>query len=96
MALFLKYFLAKKPAMNFVKNLLHYENSSVADKATNSTTKCDELTTSIKVSPIPDPQWCWEVMKLDVNKQKIATLPLDTPVYDNKVKKKVFCLFTPV
>ena len=76
--------------MNFVKNMLNYENSNVADKTTNSVTpsKCDELTTSIKVSSISDPQRCWEVMKLNVNKQKIATLPLDTPVYDHKVKQK--------
>ena len=50
--------------------------------------KCDESSSSIKVNAIADPDHAWDILKNDVKKERIETLKLDTPVFENKVNVK--------
>ena len=72
-----------------IKKVLNYfgTNSTEAiSSGSPSIIKCPELSTSVKINTIDDPDFAWDVIKLNVQKEPYETLKLDTPVYDNKVK----------
>ena len=62
--------------MNFVKTMVNYVSSSSSSEANQAVPiiKCEELSTSIKVNDVADPDFAWDIIKNKVQKQKIETL----------------------
>lgn len=48
--------------------------------------KCPELITNIQVNPLTNrPDDAWESASIKVNKEQCDRLPLDLPIFENKV-----------
>lgn len=71
--------------LNFIKSLTNSASSNTSEAATCVA----QNTNGIQVNPnTQDPDRAWVYLKNSIKKEALPTLPLDTPIFDNKVPSR--------
>ena len=71
---------------SFIKTLTNSANSNTSDAATCGA----QNTNGIQVNPnTQNPDRAWDYLKNSIKKEVLSTLPLDTPIFDNKVSSRI-------
>jgi hypothetical protein len=72
--------------LNFIKSLTNSASSNISDAAICGA----QNTNDIQVNPnTQNPDRAWDYLKNSIKKEVLSTLPLDTPIFENKVSSRI-------